>query len=264
MNRYNFWILAIVVLIVVLAIILLNKFDGDLKKSDMLNFYSNLLVVTITVALGFINYHQTKYIQEESSKENEYLKNQNEKANKINEKLLDVIEHNSELEEQRNMPCLSICNRKIETIENDVNLKFKNIGNTIIKYIDIEEIPEETIKHGITGKLGLSIMNILERVTKMIPNYFKDSVEKTNFFEFFEHTVDIVGINEIFHYSATPKHITNENGQEIDIIALSMKIENIYGKKYIQKVILLLQESSVDDKKIYFIQSKYIDIQTDK
>lgn len=264
MKRDNFWLLVTVLLIIILAITLLNKFDGELVKSDMLNFYSNLLVVSITVALGFINYEQTKHIQEEGSKENEYLRAQNEKANKTNEKLVSIIERNTELEEQKNMPCLSISSKEIETKGNDIKLKFKNIGTTIIKCIDIEEVPEETIKHGIGGKLELSLANVFERMVKIISNCFKDKVEKTDFFKFFEHNIDMVGINETFYFEATPKHIRNEDGEEIDVIALSMKIENIYGKKYIQTVILLLQESEIDNKRVYFIQSKYIDIQINK
>lgn len=264
MKRNNFWLFLTVLLIIILAITLLNKFDGKVKKSDMLNFYSNLLVVSITVALGFINYEQTKHIQEEGSKENEYLRTQNEKTNKTNEKLVSIIERNTELEEQKNMPCLSISSEEIETIGNDVKLKFKNIGTTIIKCIDIEEILEETVQHGIGEKLGFSFVNVFERMVEIISNCFKNKVEKTDFFKFFEHNIDMVGINETFCFKTTPKHIRNEDGEEIDIIALNMKIENIYGKKYIQMVVLLLQESGIDNKKEYSIKSKYTDIQIDK
>ncbi|MBR3613937.1 MAG: hypothetical protein IKL55_02025 [Clostridia bacterium] len=264
MKRNNYWFLIVTILLIILLVISLNKFDGEIKKTNVLDFYSNLLVVVITVALGIINYQQTKHIQEEGSKENKHLREQNEKANKTNEKLVSIIERNTELEEQKNMPCLSICSEEIETIGNNVKLKFKNIGTTIIKCIDIEDVPEETIKHGIGGKLELSLVNVFERMVKIISNCFKDEVEKTDFLKFFEHNIDMVGINETFYFKATPKHIRNEDGEEIDVIALSMKIENIYGKKYIQTVILLLQESEIDNKRVYFIQSKYIDIQIDK
>ena len=264
MKGNNYWLITLIILLTILLIVLLNKFDGEIEKTNVLEFYSNLLVVAITVALGFINYQQTKHIQEEGSKENKYLREQNEKSNKTNEKLVSIIERNTELEEQKNMPCLSICSEEIETIGKNVKLKFKNIGTTIIKCIDIEEVPEETIKRGIGGMLEVSLINVVERVTEILFNCFKDKVEKTDFLKFFEHTIDIVGIKETFNYEVIPKHIMNDNGEEIDIIALSMKIENIFGKKYIQKVILLLKASEVGNKKEYSIQSKYIDIQMDK
>jgi len=68
MKKNNFWNLLIIVLLVILAIVILNKFTGEIKKSDVLTFYSNLLVVIITVTLGVINYEQTKHIQEERRK----------------------------------------------------------------------------------------------------------------------------------------------------------------------------------------------------
>ena len=70
----NVWNIIGLILLIILFIIIMNKFSGTIEKSDILNFYSNLLVVIITVALGIITYEQTKHIQEESSKENEYLR----------------------------------------------------------------------------------------------------------------------------------------------------------------------------------------------
>ena len=266
MKKNNFCNLLIIVLLVILAIILLNKFTGEIKKSDVLSFYSNLLVVIITVTLGVINYEQTKHIQEEGARENENLRELNKEANETNKKLVNIIERNTELEEQKNIPCLSINNEKLESVSNSDNefrLELKNIGKTIIKCIDIEEVPEEEIKQGIGKIIGDSLKNIIEILTGVLANCFKDHIEKTDFLSFFEHDVDMIGIDETFNIIVNPKHITSKNGEEIDIIGLSMKIENIYGKQYIQKIILLLEKGRTDskDKNTYNIKNKYIDIQ---
>ena len=73
MKRNNYWFLIVTILLIILLVISLNKFDGEIKKTNVLDFYSNLLVVVITVALGIINYQQTKHIQEEGSKENKHF-----------------------------------------------------------------------------------------------------------------------------------------------------------------------------------------------
>lgn len=269
MKKNNFWNLIIVVLVVILAIILLNKFTGDIEKSDILSFYSNLLVVIITVTLGAINYQQTKHIQEEGARKNENLRALNKEANETNKKLVNIIERNTALEEQKNMPCLSINSEKIECIqhsESEVKLELKNIGTTIIKCIDIEEVPEEKIIHSIGKRIEDSLKNLVEIMSKAFTNCFSEGVEKTNFLKFFDHDVDIIGIDEVFNINVSPKHIKNENGEEVDIIALNMKIENIYGKKYIEKIIVLLKKEKIDSnqKNTYAIQSKYIDIQIEK
>jgi len=265
MKKNNFWNLIIIVLIVILAIVILNKFSGDIEKSDILSFYSNLLVVIITVSLGIINYEQTKYIQEEGAKENENLRELNKEANDTNKKLVNIIERNTELEEQKYMPCLSICSEKLEYAlngNNEVKLELKNIGKTIIKCIDIEEVPEEKIMQGISKRIGDSLINILDAIPRLFTNLFNEHIEKTDFLSFFEHDVDMIGIDEKFNIPVTPRRIKAKDGEEIDIIALSMKIENIYGKKYIQKIILLLEKKEMDN--IYCIKNKYTEIQIEK
>lgn len=141
----NVWNIIGLILLIILFIIIMNKFSGTIEKSDILNFYSNLLVVIITVALGIITYEQTKHIQEESSKENEYLREINKEANETNKELLNIIKRNTQLEEQRNMPCLNVkfsVGFIIHSEENnEIELELENIGNTIIKYIDIDEVP---------------------------------------------------------------------------------------------------------------------------
>lgn len=262
--KNNFGNLVIIVLFIILSVVILNKFTGDIEKSDILSFYSNLLVVIITVTLGIINYEQTKHIQEEGAKENQNLRDLNKEANETNKKLVNIIERNTELEEQKNMPCLSIESKRIEYIsDNEVELELRNIGKTIIKYIDIDEVPEEKIISGIEKIIGDSFKNIVEIITRVFTNCFSEHIEKTDYFKFFNHDIDIVGIKEKFTIKVTPKHIKNEEGKEIDIIALSMKIENIYGKKYIEKIILLL-EKDLKQKNVFFIKNKYIDIQIDK
>lgn len=268
MKKNNSWNLIIIVLVVILAIALLNKFTGDIKKSDILSFYSNLLVVIITVTLGAINYEQTKHIQEEGARENQNLRELNKEANETNKKLVDIIERNTELEEQKNMPCLSIESKRLECVsksDSKCKLELKNVGKTIIKYIDIEEVPEEKIRYGIGKIIGDRFKNILETVTKVFSNWVSDYIEKTDFSSFFKHDVDTVGIDEKFKVEVTPKHIKNEE-EEMDIIALIMKIENIYGKKYIEKIILLLEKEKTNSNgnNIFCIKSKYIDIQIEK
>jgi len=137
----------------------------------------------------------------------------------------------------------------------------KNIGKTIIKCIDIEEVPEEKIMQGIGKRIGDSLISILDAIPKLFTNLFNEHIEKTDFLSFFEHDLDMIGIDEKFNILVTPRRIEAKDGEEIDIIALSMKIENIYGKQYIQKIILLLEKEKTDSKDIYNIKNKYIDIQ---
>lgn len=267
--KNNFWNIVGIILLILLAIILLNNFSGVIEKSDILNFYSNLLVVIITVTLGVITYEQTKHIQEESSKETENLRRLNKEANETNKKLVDIIERNTELEEQRNMPCIAIDNRKGEYIkydENEINIEFRNIGNTIIKYIDIEEIPEEVIIQSLPNTIGESIKKALEILTNTLSKCWEEHTEKTDFLKFFNHNIDMIGINEEFSINVNPQKVKDEDGEDVYIVALNMKIENIYGKRYNEKVIILLRKDKEDNSQhdIYVIEGKYVNIEIEK
>lgn len=267
--KNNFWNIVGIILLILLAIILLNNFSGVIEKSDILNFYSNLLVVIITVTLGVITYEQTKHIQEESSKETENLRRLNKEANETNKKLVDIIKRNTELEEQRNMPCVAIDNKKgeyIEYNENEINIRFRNIGTTIIKYIDIEEIPEESIIKGLANIMGESIKKALEIFTNTFSKCWTEHTEKTDFLKFFNHNVDMIGINEEFRINVKPQNVKDEDGEDVYIVALNMKIENIYGKRYNEKVIILLRKGKEDISKhdIFVIEGKYVNIEIEK
>lgn len=267
--KNNFWNIVGIILLIFLAIILLNNFAGVIEKSDILNFYSNLLVVIITVTLGVITYEQTKHIQEESSKETENLRRLNKEANETNKKLVDIIERNTELEEQRNMPCVAIDNRKGEHIkydENEINIEFRNIGTTIIKYIDIEEIPEKIIIQGLSNTVGESIKRALEILTNTLSKCWVEHTEKTDFLKFFNHNVDMIRIDEKFRISIKPRNVKNENGEDVYIVALNMKIENIYGKRYNEKVIILLRKDKEDIsmRDTFVIEGKYVNIEIEK
>lgn len=259
-----FWDVIILVLLIWLAIVFLNKFGGELIKADILNFYSNLLVVSITVALGIITYEQNKHIQEDASKENEYLRKQNEEANNINKQLLKIIERNTELEEQKNMPCLNIKHTSGDTIhsvnEEEIEIIFENVSNTIIKYIDIDEIPEEIINDGLSYVINKSANEIVNTFKELFANLLKGHVDKVDFFELFNHNIDMVGINEKISLVVKPRKIKNEKDKYFYVIALNMKIENIYGNKYIEKVFLLLQKNKGGSNVKYFIKGKHIDI----
>ena len=254
-------IILVVILVIVLSIKALNCFEGEIEKTDILSFYSNLLVVLITVCLGIINYMQTKYIQKEGAKENEKLTRLNEEANKINHKLLDIIKRNTDLEEQRNMPCVSIIGDEVKCLEIDnhkVKLNFKNIGASIIKHIDIEEIPEEVVKSNLYESLSKNFVKCAEIIKKVFVNYLDNSIEKTDFLKYFSHDVDMIEKNGVFSFEVNPRHIESENSETFDIVALNMKIENIYGTKYIERIVLLLENKTENS---YIVKSKYIDIQ---
>lgn len=266
-NR-NFWNIIVIILLICLAIIFLNNFKGVIEKSDILNFYSNLLVVIITVTLGIITYEQTKHIQEESSKENEYLRRLNEEANETNKKLLKIIERNTELEEQKNMPCLNVkysLGYKIYSENEDqIEIEFKNIGNTVIKYVDIDEISEEVIIENMNKILINGVKGLLDNLTKSFENLFNEHTKKIDFLDFFNHDIDMIGIKENFYINVEPKRIKSENNEDLYVIALNMKIENIYGKRYKEKVIILLQRNTKENRNIaYTIEGKYIDITMD-
>ena len=261
----NVWNIIGLILLIILFIIIMNKFSGTIEKSDILNFYSNLLVVIITVALGIITYEQTKHIQEESSKENEYLREINKEANETNKEILNIIKRNTQLEEQRNMPCLNVkfsVGSIIHSEENnEIELELENIGNTIIKYIDIDEVPEEVIIQSMNDIIIDSVKNVLGYLTKSFGTFFNEHTKKTDFLEFFNHNIDMVGIDEKFSINIKPKKIKEQVKEELYVIALNMKIENIYGKRYKEKVIILLEKNRNKDQQItYTVEGKYIDI----
>lgn len=260
-NNKNFWNVVGLILIIFLAIIFLNKFTGTIEKSDVLNFYSNLLVVVITVALGLITYEQTKHIQEESSKENENLKKLNQEANETNKKLVNIIERNTELEEQKNMPCVSINQEKdyISGNENEIEIEFKNIGTTIIKCIDINEIPEEVVKQSISEIIGTGLGNLSEMIVKAFNCLFTQNIKKTDFLEFFNHDIDMIEVDQTFNIKAKPRKIESDD-ENLYIVALSMNIETIYGKKYNEDIVILLKKENLENIDIYIIKGKYIDI----
>lgn len=267
----NIWYVIVGVLLIILIFIIVNKiinnFSGMLEKSDILNFFGNLLVVIITVALGIITYEQTKHIQEESSKENEYLRKTNQEANETNKELVNIIKRNAELEEQKNMPCVNVKLSTGSTINidnnNEIKLELENVGNTIIKYIDIEEIPEEVVIRGIYDAVYDSVKSVLENFSKSIGKLFTEHTKKTDFLKLFNHEIDMVGIHETFNINVSPKKIEAHTDENLYVIALNMKIENIFGKRYNEKVIILLQENE-SQLMSYKIKGKYIDIETDK
>lgn len=263
--KNNFWNIVGIVLLIFLAIMLLNNFTGVIEKSDILNFYSNLLVVIITVTLGIITYEQTKHIQEESSKETDDLRRLNKEANETNKKLVDIIKRNTELEEQRNMPCVAMSQRKkyINDIANEIEIEFKNIGPIIIKHIDISEISEEMVKNNIFKTIEFNLEVLKEVIIKAFKCLSIQDVKKIDFLEYFNHDIDMVAIGKTFNINTKPKKIGN-NEENLYVVALKMNIETIYGKKYNEDVVILLKKEKNKKNEIYNIQGKYIDISKEK
>lgn len=87
-----------------------------------------------------------------------------------------------------------------------------------------------------------SVKNVLGFLTKSFGTLFSEHTKKTNFLEFFKHNIDMVGIDEKFSINIKPKKIKDQVDEELYVIALNMKIEKIYGKRYKEKVIILLQK----------------------
>lgn len=106
-----------------------------------------------------------------------------------------------------------------------------------------------------------SVKNVLGYLTKSFGTIFNEHTKKTDFLEFFNHNIDMVGIDEKFSINIKPKKIKEQVKEELYVIALNMKIENIYGKRYKEKVIILLEKNRNKDQQItYTVEGKYIDI----